>query len=79
LNPQPEAEIPLAEYWIAEYFPSAYPVLEVFDGGWAREEDERLGYSQQQREWIIVTAGACVSVFSKHAPEIHDAVWLANA
>lgn len=72
-------EISLAEYWVAEDFPSGYPVLEVFDGGWAREEDERLGDIQQQREWIIVTAGACVSVFSQHEPEIREAVWSANA
>ena len=26
-------EISLAEYWVAEDFPSGYPVLEVFDGG----------------------------------------------
>ncbi|PHV27300.1 hypothetical protein CSQ93_15565 [Janthinobacterium sp. BJB426] len=38
-----------------------------------------LAYIQQQREWIIVTAGACVSVFSQHEPEIRDAVWRANA
>jgi hypothetical protein len=67
-------EVPLAEYWTADGFPIGYPVLEVFDGGWAKEEDKRLGYTQQQREWIIVTAGACVSVFSKHEPEIRDAV-----
>ncbi|HEY0489830.1 MAG TPA: hypothetical protein VGD30_09990, partial [Telluria sp.] len=35
--------VPLAEYWIDDDFPSVYPVLEVFDGGWAREEDKRLG------------------------------------
>lgn len=66
-------EVQLAEYWIAEDFPSGYSILEVFEGGWAQEEDKRLGYTQQQREWIIVTAGACVSVFSKHEPEIRDA------
>lgn len=71
-------EVSLAEYWIADDFPSAYPVLEVSDGGWAHEEDKRLGYTKQQREWIIVTAGACVSVFSKHEPEIHDAVFPAE-
>ncbi|MBW3499914.1 hypothetical protein [Janthinobacterium sp. NKUCC08_JDC] len=71
-------EVPLAEYWIGEGFPSGYPVLEVFDGGWAKEEDERLGYTQSLREWLIVTAGACVSVFSKHEPEIHDAIWPAK-
>lgn len=71
-------EVPLAEYWIAEDFPSGYPVLEVFDGGWAKEENARLGYTEQQREWIIVTAGACVSVFSKHEPEIRDAIWPAK-
>jgi hypothetical protein len=65
-------EVLLAEYWIAEDFPSGYPVLEVFDGGWAKEEDKRLGYTQTQREWIIVTAGACVSVFSRYDPEIRD-------
>jgi hypothetical protein len=65
-------EVSLAEYWIAEDFPSGYPVLEVFDGGWAKEEKKRLGYTQTQREWIIVTAGACVSVFSRHEPEICD-------
>jgi hypothetical protein len=65
-------EVSLAEYWIGEDFPSGYPVLEVFDGGWAKEEEKRLGYTQQQREWIIVTAGACVSVFSRHEPEICD-------
>ena len=42
-------------------------------GGWALEENKRLGYEQHQREWIIVTAGACVSVFSKTEPEISDA------
>jgi hypothetical protein len=72
-------EVPLATYWIAEDFPAGYPVLEVFDGGWAKEEDKRLGYSQQQREWIVVTAGACVSVFSKYEPEIRDAVWPTEA
>jgi len=72
-------EVPLAEYWIADDFPSGYPVLEVFDGGWAQEEDKRLGYTQQQREWIIVTAGACVSVLSKHEPDIRDAVWPVKA
>jgi hypothetical protein len=66
-------EVPLAEYWIDENFPSGFPVLEVLDGGWAKEENRRLGYTQQQREWIIVTAGACVSVFSKHEPEIVNA------
>jgi len=66
-------EVPLAEYWTDEDFPSGYPVLEVFDGGWAMEEDRRLGYTQKQREWIIVTAGACVSVFSEHEPMIRDA------
>ncbi len=59
-------------------FPSGYPVLEVFDGGWAKEEEVRLGYTEKQREWIIVTAGACVSVFSKHEPEIRDAIWPAK-
>jgi hypothetical protein len=68
-------EVPLAEYWIDGDFPSGYPVLEVFDGGWATEENKRLGYTQQQREWIIVTAGACVSVFSENEPEIIDVVW----
>jgi hypothetical protein len=68
-------EVPLAEYWIGGDFPSGYPVLEVFDGGWATEENKRLGYTQQQREWIIVTAGACVSIFSESEPEIIDAVW----
>ena len=71
-------EVPLAEYWIAEDFPSGYPVLEVFDGGWAKEENARLGYTEQQREWIVVTAGACVSVFSKHEPEIRNAIWSAK-
>jgi hypothetical protein len=65
-------EVSIAEYWIAEDFPSGYPVLEVFDGGWAKEEEKRLGYTHKQREWIIVTAGACVSVFSRHEPEIRD-------
>lgn len=72
-------EVPLAEYWVDDDFPSGYPVLEVLDGGWAKEEDERLGYIRQQREWIIVTAGACVSVFSKHVPEIRDSVWPVKA
>lgn len=72
-------EVPLAAYWIADDFPSGYPVLEVFDGGWAKEEHARLGYTEQQREWIIVTAGACVSVFSKHEPEIREAIWPAKA
>lgn len=53
-------------------------ILEVFDGGWTKEEEVRLGYTEQQREWIIVTAGACVSVFSKHEPEIRDAIWPAK-
>jgi hypothetical protein len=68
-------EVPLAEYWIDEDFPAGYPVLEVLDGGWAMEENKRLGYEQKQREWIIVTAGACVSIFSKNEPEIIDATW----
>lgn len=72
-------EVPLAAYWIADDFPSGYPVLEVFDGGWAKEEHARLGYTEQQREWIIVTAGACVSVFSRHEPEIREAIWPAKA
>jgi len=63
-------EVPLAEYWTGDDFPGGYPVLEVFGGGWSQEENRRLGYTQQQREWIIVTAGACVSVFSKHEPKI---------
>lgn len=46
-----------------------------FDGGWAKEEDKRLGYTHKQREWIVVMGGACVSVFSKHEPEICEAVW----
>jgi hypothetical protein len=71
-------EVALATYWTADDFPSAYPVLEVFDGGWGTEEDNRLGNTQQQREWIIVTAGACVSVFSKHEPVIRDGVWPVN-
>lgn len=66
-------EVPLAEYWMDEDFPTGYPILEVFNGGWTLEEDKRLGYEQQRREWIIVTAGACVSVFSKEEPEIIDA------
>jgi hypothetical protein len=68
-------EVPLAEYWTDEDFASGYPVLEVFDGGWAKEEDERLGYTQQQREWMVVTAGSCVSVFSEFEPEIIEVVW----
>lgn len=40
--------------------------------------DVRLGYTEQQREWIIVTSGACVSVFSKHEPEIREAIWPAK-
>jgi hypothetical protein len=68
-------EVPLSEYWIDEDFPVGYPVLEVLAGGWAEEENKRLGYTQQQREWIIVTAGACISVFSETEPEIVDAVW----
>ena len=68
-------EVPLGEYWIDEDFPGGFPVLEVLDGGLAKEEDRRLGYTQAQREWIIVTAGACVSVFSKHEPEIMNATW----
>lgn len=68
-------EVPLAEYWLAEDFPVGYPVLEVFSGGWAKEEGERLGYPELRREWIIVTAGTCMSVFSKHEPEIREAVW----
>lgn len=71
-------EVRLAEYWIAEDFPSGYPVLEVFDGGWAKEENARLGYTEQQREWLIVTAGACVSIFSSHEPEIRDGSWPAK-
>ena len=71
-------EVALAEYWIAGVFPSGYPVLEVFDGGWAKEENARLGYTEQQREWIIVTGGACVSVFSKHEPKIRDGIWPAK-
>ena len=71
-------ELALAEYWIAGDFPSGYPVLEVFDGGWAKEENTRLGYTEQRREWIIVTAGACVSVFSEHEPKIRNAIWPAN-
>jgi len=71
-------EVLLAEYWSAEDFPSGYPVLEVFEGGWAKEENARLGYTEQRREWIVVTAGACFSVFSKHEPEIRDAIWPAN-
>ena len=38
-------EIALAEYWVAGDFPYGYPVLEVFDGGWAQEEDKRLWWS----------------------------------
>lgn len=72
-------EVPLAEYWIADDFPSGFPVLEVLDGGWAKEEGQRVGDAEQQREWIIVTAGACVSVFSEHEPEIRDAIWAVNA
>jgi hypothetical protein len=72
-------EVPLAEYWIDEDFPGGFPVLEVLGGGWAQEEDHRLGYVQQQREWIIVTAGSCVSVFSKYEPEIVNATWTKNA
>jgi len=68
-------EVPLAEYWTDDDFPSGYPVLEVFDGGWAKEEDKRLGYTQNQREWIIVTDGACVSVFSETEPEIRNAAF----
>jgi hypothetical protein len=68
-------EVELAEYWMDEDFPGGFPVLEVLDGGWAKEEDRRLGYVQQQREWIIVTAGACVSVFSKHEPEVIGVTW----
>lgn len=71
-------ELQVAEYWIDEDYPSGYPVLEVFDGGWRKEEDKRLGYTQQQREWIIVTVGACVSVFSDNEPEIRNAVWPAD-
>jgi hypothetical protein len=54
----------MAEYWIAEDCPSGYPILEVFDGGWAKEEDKCLGYTRQQREWIIVTA-VPASAFSR--------------
>lgn len=72
-------EVPLAEYWTAADFPSGYPVLEVFDGGWAEEEDTRLGFTEQRREWVIVTAGVCVSVFSTHEPEISEAIWPAKA
>jgi len=63
-------EVQLAHYWVREDFPLGYPLLEVIEDGWANEEDERLGYVQQQREWMIVTAGACVSVFSKAEPEV---------
>ena len=68
-------EIPLAEYWMHSDFPFGYPVLEVFDGGWATEEEKRLGYKQGQREWIIITAGACVSVFSPTEPMISIATF----
>jgi hypothetical protein len=68
-------EVPLAEYWMDDDFPAGYPVLEVLDGGWAREEDRRLGYTKAQREWIIVTAGSCVSIFSPVEPEISDGSW----
>ncbi|WP_426210042.1 hypothetical protein [Massilia sp. TWP1-3-3] len=68
-------EVPLAEYWTDEDFPSGFPVLEVLDGGWVKEEDRRLGYTQEQREWIIVTAGSCVSIFSECEPTIVDAAW----
>lgn len=72
-------EVPLAEYWTSEDFPGSFPVLEVFDGGWAKEEESRLGYAQPQREWMIMTAGACVSVFSRYEPEIIDATWPKNS
>lgn len=68
-------ELSLAEYWTGEDFPSGFPVLEVFGGGWASEEDVRLGYAQKQREWIVVTAGTCVSIFSELEPEIIEAAW----
>jgi hypothetical protein len=71
-------EVLLAEYWMHDDFPSGYPVLEVFGGGWAEEEDTRLGYIEKRREWVIVTGGACVSVFSKHEPEIREAIWPAK-
>lgn len=63
-------EVQLAAYWVRENFPEGYPLLEVLEDGWAHEENERLGYIQQQREWMIVTAGACVSVFSTSEPEV---------
>lgn len=72
-------EVPLAEYWMDDDFPAGYPILEVLDGGWAREEDRRLGYTTAQREWIIVTAGSCVSVFSPVEPEVSDGCWPKNA
>jgi len=63
-------EVQLATYWTHEDFPLGYPLLEVLEDGWASEENKRLGYVQQQREWIVVTAGACISVFSKFEPEV---------
>lgn len=68
-------ELALAHYWVADDFPSGYPVLEVLDGGWAQEEDQRLGHVEVQREWIIVTGGACVSIFSPVAPTILEGQW----
>ncbi|WP_395007895.1 hypothetical protein [Undibacterium sp.] len=37
------------------------------------EENKRLGYEQLLHEWMIITADACVSIFSKTEPEIIDA------
>lgn len=60
---------PLAAYWTDEDCPSGHPVLEAPDGGRAKEEDRRLGHTQEQREWIVVTARACVSIFSVRASD----------
>ena len=72
-------EVDLARYWAAEGFPFGSHVLEVQEGGWSDEENQRQGFDSKRREWLVVTGNCCVSVFSNAEPQVRSVSWKRDA
>lgn len=60
----------LLRYWRSDGYAGHHHLYFVEAGGWAEEEFNLDGVTEQRREWFIVTGNRCLNVFSHEAPGI---------
>ena len=68
----------LGLYWKSGAFASNYLLFEVESGGWLTPQESGCNFPQvtsampEYREWVIVTANECVSVFAPKPPSVRE-------